>query len=445
MTNRRPARQQPAPLGVKPVPPGPPSTPAAPEPSPTLREAADRLADLAGRCPEDSTGRTVLTWIADDARAGGRALSGVNLLHAYPPEALVPDEPPRERGLIAVVSTLRDVAVFLPIVLTWLSLWFAFRDFEDAKKGTNFLTLWASGLGGTAVLLVVVLIGGVILATLWLQRLEWAAERDGSRERLRGQIAGQLAVLTMELAKYAVLEAQAVPAGQLVGIARDITRSTAELSRTLSDSADRMARIFEPGPEGRFASAIDKWTESAAELGAMGRSLTVPHQLLRDFAALREDLRADEAATRESLILLLAELRKAAGSSQEANRVHATVADEVSETTRKVGVAMQLLSDNSERMYSYMDALERVLALLQNDRPGGFAPLPMSNADGPSHGTHNGNGPYGAQGMGAHGHGPGGAGVGAPPPSDSFRPETVGGTPPPRRPGDDWYGEDGQG
>ncbi|SNX56821.1 hypothetical protein SAMN06272735_1276 [Streptomyces sp. TLI_55] len=436
MSSRKPATHQPA--------------PPAPEPSAALRAAADRLTELAGECPQDSTGRSVLTWIADDARAGGRALSGVNLLHAYPPDALVPDAEPRHSGLIAVVSTARDVSVFLPIVLTWLSLWFAFRDFEDSAKGTNFLRLWSSGFGGTAVLLVVLLIAGVVLATMWLQRLEWAAQHEASREGLRTRIAGQLTVLTMELSKHAVLEAQVVPAGQLVGIARDITRSTAELSRTLSDSADRMERIFAPGPEGRFVTALDQWTRSAGELGEMGRSLTVPHQLLRDFAKMRDELRGDEQATRESLTRLLAELRRAAGSSQEANRVHATVADEVTETTRRVGEAMGVLNDNSERMYAYMDALERVLALLQN----GSGPAPMSNSGGPSTGPYGGpyggphNGPY--NGNGYPGGGSGGPAAPPPPPpapprtdtggSDTAAPDTGAATPPPRRPGDDWYG-----
>ncbi|MFF5498689.1 hypothetical protein [Streptomyces aquilus] len=437
MSSRKPATHQPA--------------PPAPEPSAALRAAADRLTELAGECPAESTGRSVLTWIADDARAGGRALSGVNLLHAYPPDALVPDAEPRHSGLIAVVSTARDVSVFLPIVLTWLSLWFAFRDFEDSAKGTNFLRLWASGFGGTAVLLVVLLIAGVVLATMWLQRLEWAAQHEASRERLRTRIAGQLTVLTMELSKHAVLEAQVVPAGQLVGIARDITRSTAELSRTLSDSADRMEKIFAPGPEGRFVTALDQWTRSAGELGEMGRSLTVPHQLLRDFAKMRDDLRGDEQSTRESLTRLLAELRRAAGSSQEANRVHATVADEVTETTRRVGEAMGVLNDNSERMYAYMDALERVLALLQT---GGSGPAPMSNSGGPPTGPQGGpyngprNGPY--NGNGHPGGGSGGPAAAPPPPpapprtdtggSDTTAPGTGAGTPPPRRPGDDWYG-----
>ncbi|PWI19973.1 hypothetical protein DI272_41765 [Streptomyces sp. Act143] len=433
MSSRKPDTHQPA--------------PPAPEPSPALRAAADRLTELAGECPEESTGRSVLNWIADDARAGGRALSGVNLLHAYPPEALVPDAEPRNGGLIAVVSTARDVSVFLPIVLTWLSLWFAFGDFEDSDKGTNFLKLWASGFGGTAVLLVVLLIGGVVLATMWLQRLEWAAEHEASRERLRARIGGQLTVLTMELAKHAVLEAQVVPAGQLVGIARDITRSTAELSRTLSDSADRMEKIFAPGPEGRFVTALDQWTRSAGELGEMGRSLTVPHQLLRDFAKMRDDLRGDEQATRESLTRLLAELRRAAGSSQEANRVHATVADEVTETTRRVGEAMGVLNDNSERMYAYMDALERVLALLQNGGGGGYGPGPMSNSGDPFTGAHQ--GPY--NGNGHPGAGSRGPAAASPPPapprpgtagsgSGTGGPDTGGATPPPRRPGDDWYG-----
>ncbi|MFJ3673132.1 hypothetical protein ACIPSE_42405 [Streptomyces sp. NPDC090106] len=402
--------------------------PPAPEPSAALREAATELARLAEDCP--SPGRSVLGWIADDARDGGRALSGVNLLHAYPPDVLVPDGEPRRGALMAAVSTGRDAAVFLPIVLTWLSLWFAFQDFGDAGEGTNFLKLWASGFGGTAVLLVVLLIAAVVVATVWLQRLEWTAERTASRERLRGQVSGQLAVLTMELSKYAVLEAQAVPAGQLVGIARDITRSTAELSRTLSDSADRMEKIFDPGPDGSVVAALDKWTRSAGELSEMGRSLTVPHQLLRDFSRMRDELRGDEQATRESLAALLTELRKAAGSSQQANRVHATVADEVSETTRRVGEAMGVLNDNSERMYFYMDALERVLAFLQHGGgPGdGPGPDPMSNSRGPfPTGPYNGNG---------NGH------PAAPTPP---APPGTGGTaapPPPRRPSDSWYGEE---
>ncbi|MEV5547545.1 hypothetical protein AB0L35_15680 [Streptomyces sp. NPDC052309] len=409
--------------------------------------AAERLETLSLRCPAGSSGREVLAWIAEDARAGGRALAGVSLLDAYPPEALVPDAPPRHSGLIATLGTLRDVAVFVPIVLTWLSLWFAFEDFMDAPRGTNFVQLWAEGFGGTAVFIVVLLISGVVLVTLWLQRLEWAAERDASRAALRQEVAGQLAVVTMELARHAVLEAAAVPAGQLVGIARDITRSTAELSRTMTHSADRMAEIFAPGPEGRFVAALDQWTRSAGELREMGRSLTVPHELLRDFARMRDELRADEEATRQSLSRLLTELRKAAGSSQEANRVHATVADEVSETTRKVGEAMRLFVDNSQRLYAYMEELERVLALLETGRTGGVpVGAAMTNSDGYADGYAGADGYGGPPGDGQGNHdgrpatgGPGGH-PGPPPGTGPAAPD-AGAIAPPRRPSDDWYGE----
>jgi hypothetical protein len=425
--------------------------PPAPEPSYALGAAADALAADARRLPVDSPGRTVLSWIAEDAKAGGRALTGVDLLQAYPPEVLVPDAEPPHTRLTAVLSAGRDVAVFLPIALTWLSLWTAFDDFEEAPAGTTFLDVWTSGFGGVAVLLVVLLITAVIGTTMWLQRLEWAAGQEASRHGLRQRIAGHLVILTMELSRYAVLEAATVPARQLVGIARDITAGTAQLSRTMQSSTDRLEKIFEPGPEGRFVTALDKWSHSARELSEMGRSLTVPHQLLRDFAKMREELRADEEATRKSLTRLLVELRSAAGSSQEANRVHATVADEVSETTRRIGEAMLLFVDTSQRLYSYMDALERVLAVLETGRgPTGSYAGAMTNSDGEAGyggrdgyggqaGYGGGYGGPGTAGSSADGHGgPGAFGPPTTPPSGPGGP-----TPPaPRRPGDEWYGED---
>ncbi|MET9732504.1 hypothetical protein ABZZ79_18205 [Streptomyces sp. NPDC006458] len=448
--------------------------PPAPDPSPMLGAAADALAASARLLPADSSGRGVLTWIAQDARAGGRALAGVDLLRAYPPEVLVPDAEPRGSRQTAVLSAVRDVAVFLPIAVTWFSLWTAFDDFENAPEGTTFLELWSSGFGGTAVLIVVLLIAAVIGTTLWLQRLEWAAGREASRAGLRQRVSGQLAVLTMELSKHAVLEAASVPARQLVGIARDITTSTAQLSRTMHASTDRLEKIFEPGPEGRFVSALDKWSHSAHELSEMGRSLTVPHQLVRDFARMREELREDEEATRRTLTRLLGELRSAAGSSQEANRVHATVADEVSETTRRIGEAMLLFVDTSQRLYSYMDALQHVLAVLETGRgPNGGA---MSNSDGDTGyggydgyggpgatggpGTPGGSGGYGGPAQPGHraaGGGTGntngtGNGQGTPrtfseprdpnAPGDPGAPGRPPAPPSPRRPGDDWYGEE---
>jgi hypothetical protein len=88
-------------------------------------------------------------------------------------------------------------------------------------------------------------------------------------------------------------------------------------------------------------------------------------------------------------------------------------------------------------MYAYMDALERILALLQNDRPIGPAPLltPMSNSGDAFTGSYHGNG----NGSG-DGHAGGGSrgGTAAPAPPAPPRPDP--GTPSPRRPGDDWYG-----
>ncbi|MYQ48865.1 hypothetical protein GTW40_28195 [Streptomyces sp. SID4985] len=371
------------------------TTPTAPAASTAaVLRAAARLDELAARGPS-AQGSQLLHRIAAEAKAGGSSLAGIDLVRAYPPELLMPDQPAGRGAVEAVLGGVRDAAVFVPIAVTWFSLWKAFEDFEDSPKGTNFLRLWISGLGGTAVLAVIALIVVVVVLTAVLQRREWTAERHGSREWERQEVAGQLMLINLELSTSTAAQAATLPAAKLVRAARDISAAAVTLAATMKGSTERLAKIFEPGPESSFTTALDRWTASAGELREMGRSLTVPHDLIRRFTALRAELAAEEQAARAALKELLTELGEASQSSRDADVAHTRVAASVVEGTRQVALGMELFVDHSERLYEYMDVLARVLAVLD----GGRMPTP-SVASGMTNATTAngaGDGPMGRQ------------------------------------------------
>lgn len=366
------------------------------EPPSPLKTAGVTLEGLAERSPGES-GRTVLRHIAREAQEGGLALAGVDLITAYPPEVLVPDGQFQRGRWAARLATLRDVFVFVPIVVTWISLWLAFDDFEEEPADTNFLHVWSHGFGGTAIGLVVGLVSAVVLFTLLLHAMDEAASNDA----LRQQVAEQLLVINAEVSIAVAGDAAQLSSGKLVQIGQEITVATGDLAETMRAGTERLARIFEPGPEGGFTQALEKWSSSADELGAMGRSLTVPHGMLRDFTAMRDRLSSEEQATRDALQALVAELGEATETSRVSDLAHSRVAEVVVEGSRQVALAMEKFVASSESLHGYMTVLQRVLDRLDSGWTAEpQAGLAMSNAE-----------PYpmpGPRGEQPNGHGNGG-------------------------------------
>ncbi|MFJ8779784.1 hypothetical protein [Streptomyces sp. NPDC102476] len=361
------------------------------EPPSPLSAAGLALEAMAAKSPS-AAGTALLRRIGQEARNGGRALAGVDLIQTYPPELLVPDRPLRHGTNAARLATLRDVAVFIPIILTWYSLWQAFNDFEHAPAGTTFLRTWSHGFGGTAVILVTALVALVVVLTCVLHWMQGADERSASCAELRQQVAEKLLLINAEVSLTVAGDASRLPSGKLLRLANEITAAAGVLAETMRTGTDRLARIFEPGPESGFTAALAKWSSSADELGAMGRSLTVPHALLRDFAAMRAQLTADERETRTALRDLVGELGEATETSRVSDLAHTRVAEVVVEGSRQLAIAMDKFLASSESLYGYMVTLQRVLDKLD---PGWTPPPPdgmgMSNADfgprpgGPGH------------------------------------------------------------
>ncbi|MFF3329852.1 hypothetical protein ACFYWX_09860 [Streptomyces sp. NPDC002888] len=339
------------------VPPQPPGAAAPPTATPELRAAGVQLAKLALRSPS-VTGRAVLKRVADDAAAGGRALVGLDLVHVYPPHLLVPDAPLPNRQIMGWLGVARDVCVFAPIVVTWLSLFSALEQYED---GANFLTLWAHDFGGVAVLSVVALILVVVALTVSLHWLRLQAQKTSSRAELRRSVGEQLALITFELSTTTGAQAAAVPTGRLVRAAGEISGATDRLTWILREATERLGKIFDPGPESGFTKALEGWTASAGALERMGKSLTVPHQLIQEFAAMRKSLGADEEATRRALAVLLAELNEATETSRDSDQAHVRVAEVVLEGTRQVREAMERFVERTQLLDMYMEAMEGTL------------------------------------------------------------------------------------
>ncbi|MEU9478245.1 hypothetical protein [Streptomyces sp. NPDC048191] len=337
--------------------PGPPQPPDPPAVTPELGRAAQELARLARQSPSEA-GRKVLGRVAADAAQGGRALVGLDLVRVYPPHLLVPDAPLPRQQTVGWLAVVRDVLVFAPILLTWLSLGSALVKYDG---DANFLQLWAGDYGTAAVVGVVVLIGLVIAITLGLHVLRLQGGRTASRAQVRSAVGEQLALITLELSVSSSRQAAGVPSGQLIRAATEITGATDRLTRTLADTTKRLSKIFDPGPETGFTKALRGWTASADALKKMGESLTVPHQLIKDFAQMREALRKDEEATRRSLTGLLEELNEATETSRVSDQAHVRVAEVVLEGTRQVREAMERFVERTQLLDMYMEAMMRTL------------------------------------------------------------------------------------
>lgn len=368
----------------------------------------------------------MLGQIAADVRSPRPALLGVDLVNAYPPDVLMPDAPPRRQAWVDILATGRDVAVFVPITITWLSLWLAFRKFRNAAPNTNFLQLWADGFGGVAVIVVALLVALVVVITIVLHVLTDRIEQAASRERQRQEVGGHLALLSVELTRAAADQAAVLPSRTLLQASENIAGGAVRFSETMTAATRRMDKLFGTGPEAAYTAAMNRWSASADKLEAMGKSLTVPDKLITDFLAMRAGLVADEKATREALRNLLGAMNESARAAQEQAGRSISVADSVLEQTREVGIAMDTFVTHSEGLYSYLDALRRVLAFLDDEHAAGTPAGPgMSNADG--RGLDGTDDPRGTGGEPAP-H-PDLYGTDGPPPRDPYEPR------PPARPG----------
>ncbi|MFB7613645.1 hypothetical protein [Kitasatospora sp. NPDC056181] len=353
----------------------------------TLVEVAGELRRLGQQCADRRLPGALLGSVAETLESDPGALGGMDLAAAYPPDLLAPDGTPRHGRVADVVEAVRDVLVFLPIAVTWTTLWIDLGRYRAAGPGANFLRLWLDGAGKVAVPTVVVLVALVIVLNAGLHLHAATQQRATDHHWLRQSIAQALMRATHILAITASVRTKELSTTQLENTARLLARSADQLEKGLGSLTNRLLTVLSPGPEGQFSTALQEWTASARELGTLGRAMTMPQEVLNRFVDLRNQLANEDRELHEAVRRLAAEVRDTSAVSQVAAQAQQKVAVEVMEDTRQLGEALENFVQYSDRLRDFMDGLDQFLHYVRERTevaitgPEGTPPA-MSNVPG---------------------------------------------------------------
>lgn len=194
--------------------------------------------------------------------------SSVNMLDALP-QAKYAGNLSREK-LIAFLTTLRNVLVFVPVALTWAAISVAtsaFGTFSVQNQATtvNFLAFWQNGYGyldsfwhiDEVARLDVIVVLFVIALTLVIARMNNANDVMF----MQGQDAAdeQRVVLAMELQNYfhsrreitsvTVSQTVATSVAGLRGMAQEMTKAMSELKSAITKVSETVPRVDNLGRE----------------------------------------------------------------------------------------------------------------------------------------------------------------------------------------------------
>lgn len=241
------------------------TTPVVEEIPDTLEGRIERWAKANGQW------RNPMTQLLHAAVVDGSNLafwSSVNMLDALPP-AKYAGNLSREK-LIAFLTTLRNVLVFVPVALTWAAISVAtsaFGTFSVQNQATtvNFLAFWQNGYGylgdfwhiDNVAELDVIIVLMVIGLTLVIARMNNANDVMF----MQGQDAAdeQRVVLAMELQNYfhsrreitsvTVSETVATSVAGLRGMAQEMTKAMIELKGAIAKVGETVPRVDNLGRE----------------------------------------------------------------------------------------------------------------------------------------------------------------------------------------------------
>src|SRR5262249_3865743 len=150
----------------------PPRPPAAREevvvadpglpPTPQLADAIRGYATVPGACT------VLIEQLAAAVERGEPAVVGVDLLHRFPPEVLLPDPPPRRWQLATLLEAARDLSIFAPLALTWYRFSAAVAAYPNGSQ-QSLLDFWRVGGDGVQPLAVsAVWIAGLVMLVIVL-------------------------------------------------------------------------------------------------------------------------------------------------------------------------------------------------------------------------------------------------------------------------------------
>ncbi|MEU9840517.1 hypothetical protein AB0C69_14985 [Actinomadura sp. NPDC048032] len=328
---------------------------------------ADRaLRDSPG---EAASGPALLKRLADDLDpAGGPPPTGVDLVAAYPADALLPDPAPR-RWLETTLfwgRFFQNVLVFAPIVVTWWKLHDALNAYGRAHSEGSFLLGWQAGsfdpdhirrgvqdfapLSETAwwvVLTVLVVIAFTALVTTCenlLDRPRYEAERV--------QIAQDVALASHLLSGSR--DGQ-VTYRDLQSLVQRMETSVGGLIGRLAGTAEDVRAALEGSTGKRIEDAVQTWIDKAESLERAITAMQAPAETLERFRKLQDDIAAGQRELRAELAAMVTQVERATLATTD----HAEAAQHYQDAGNAVlADAVARLSAGTDRLSKALEQLE---------------------------------------------------------------------------------------
>ncbi|MEV4246392.1 hypothetical protein AB0J63_23590 [Streptosporangium canum] len=351
----------------------------------TLESLADRIAETAQRerhtsREEHPTGPDALILLAEAMRDGGGALAGVDLLHVYPPEALLPDRrAPGWEAALTLLRVARDILIFMPVFITWLMLQKALTAYGEAGSPPSFLLGWQAGTFGgrsftplsDAAMAVALFVALVMVCAATVHFGESHVSRFTSNERARRQLAQDLALATL-LIPPSPEEVRL----SIRGVARQLPAlqsSTAQLVLALERTSDEIRAALEGGPGRQISDALDLWVAKSAALESALSAVQIPSTTLKEFEQLQRRIHEDRQAVHQELNDLVRRIQAVSdGSDRQVEAAQRLVSDVMGGFGNSLGRfndGVDDLAKATDRLRRFVDAAQQFVVQV-SDRDG---------------------------------------------------------------------------
>jgi hypothetical protein len=333
-----------------------------------LKDIGASLAQYVPLTPRRSS--STLAVLAHDLQTNARALTGMDLVSAFPPQLLLPEATRPDDRWVRGLELGRDLLVFLPVLVTWWQLRAALQAYNKTvaqaerqhTTAVSFLLGWQRGFDhevwplSTSALIVAVIITLIIVSTLaahvWHARIDAA----NSRAREREHVADLLAQGTLLLAQVR-RPAGTFTRADIERMVQGFYENSGQLSAALRESGQQISDSLQSGPASLMEKALKEWSAAAAALRDLGESLKVPTVVLDKLSELQRDLAVSSVRLSsgvDSLVGQLGEHTEAAGREAVA---HMQMARDVSGATDEVRRALDTLSLRLETLGGLVDEL----------------------------------------------------------------------------------------
>ncbi|HEV2259554.1 MAG TPA: hypothetical protein VGS06_41100 [Streptosporangiaceae bacterium] len=344
----------------------------APGPSAAAEDRLEDIgADLAKYVPLAPRGPdSTLAALAHDLRTNARALAGMDLVSAFPPQVLLSDATRQDDRWVRGLELVRDLLVFLPVLVTWWQLRAALQAYNKVvaqaeRKHTatvSFLLGWQRGfdhqvwpLSTSALIVAVVIaliIGCTLVAHVWHARIDAA----NSRSRERGHVADLLAEGTLLLARVR-RPAGTFTRADIERMVQGFYENSAQLSAAVRASGQQISDSLQSGPASLMEKALKEWSAAAGSLRDLGASLQVPAAVLDKLAELERDLAASSVRLSSDITSLVGQLSEHTEAASREAAAHLQMARNVSGATDQVQRALDTLRSRLETLGGLVDEL----------------------------------------------------------------------------------------